>query len=179
MDQTSLSHQPPNALQPFDGNSRTHDDDQITELVRSMEEFGFTAPILVDESNQILAGHGRLMAAKQLGLSTVPTVVLTGLTEAQKRAYVIADNKLALNASWDEMQLKIELGALQDQGFDIQLTGFSPKDLERYTEEPEALDIRDVDSTEHLLIIQCDGEEQQRELYTEFQERKFSVRIME
>lgn len=120
---------PVERLIPFANNSRTHDDAQVAQIAASIREFGFTNPILIDENDGIIAGHGRLMAARKLGLEDVPCIRLSHLTEAQKRAYVIADNKLALNAGWDEELLKIELSALQAEGFDVGLTGFSADEL--------------------------------------------------
>lgn len=116
-------------LSPYGNNSRTHSEGQIDQLVASIREFGFTNPILIDEGNVIIAGHGRLEAAKQLGLSEVPTIMLADLTDEQKQAYVIADNKLALNAGWDESLLRIELEGLKSVGFDVSLVGFSKDEL--------------------------------------------------
>src|SRR5271169_5453586 len=96
-----------------------------------MEQFGFNNPILVDTTAGIIAGHGRLLAARNLGLKEVPVIVLDHLTEAQKRAYVIADNQLALNAGWDEELLRLELAALQEEDFDINLIGFADQELTR------------------------------------------------
>jgi len=112
------------ALIPYINNSRTHSDEQIAQVSASIKEFGFTNPILIDEDNGIIAGHGRLLAARKLGLDTVPTITLKGLTDAQKKAYVIADNQLALNAGWDLDALKLELETLQELDFDIDLLGF-------------------------------------------------------
>jgi len=116
-------------LNPYGNNSRTHSEDQIDQIVASINEFGFTNPILIDEGDVIIAGHGRLEAAKHLGLEEVPTITLAGLTDEQKIAYVIADNKLALNAGWDEKLLAVELSSLQSVGFDVSLTGFSKEEL--------------------------------------------------
>jgi DNA modification methylase len=112
-------------LTPYARNSRTHSDEQVTQIASSIKEFGFTNPILVDADGGIIAGHGRVMAAKKLGFDTVPVIELGYLTEAQKRAYIIADNKLALNAGWDDEMLRIEFDELADLGFDLELTGFS------------------------------------------------------
>lgn len=117
------------ALQPYARNSRTHSDEQIAQLAASISEFGWTNPILVDEDNGIVAGHGRLSAAKLLGMASVPVIVLDGLSEAQKRALVIADNKLAMNAGWDEALLAAEIEALGGDGFDISLLGFDEGEL--------------------------------------------------
>ncbi|MBS5828249.1 MAG: site-specific DNA-methyltransferase [Campylobacter concisus] len=116
-------------LTPYINNARTHSDEQVDQIVASIKEFGFTNPLLIDEKGEIIAGHGRLTAAKKLNMDEVPTIELKGLSEAQKRAYVIADNKLALNAGWDEELLKAELEALQNLDFDLELTGFSEDEL--------------------------------------------------
>jgi hypothetical protein len=127
--QIEIEYYEVNELSPYGNNSRTHSESQIDQLVASISEFGFTNPILIDENAIIIAGHGRLEAAKQLGISEVPTITLAGLTDEQKQAYVIADNKLALNAGWDESLLKIELEGLKSVGFDVSLTGFSNEEL--------------------------------------------------
>jgi DNA modification methylase len=124
-----LEHIPVTDLRGYAKNSRTHSEQQVAEIAKSIREFGFTNPILIDETNGIIAGHGRLMAAQKLGLSEVPTIRLSHLTPAQKRAYVIADNKLALNAGWDVDMLKVELGELESEGFALELTGFSADEL--------------------------------------------------
>lgn len=111
-------------LIPYVNNSRTHSDEQVTQICASIKEFGFTNPILIDESEGIIAGHGRVSAAKRLGMVQVPCIRLIGLTKAQRKAYVIADNQLALNAGWDFEKLKLEIEDLQDIGFDIDLLGF-------------------------------------------------------
>jgi DNA modification methylase len=116
-------------LVPFARNSRTHSDEQVAQIAASIKEFGFTNPILTDGENGIIAGHGRLQAARKLGLAEVPTIPLHGLTDAQKRAYVIADNKLALNAGWDMELLASELQGLGDEGFDLTLIGFDENEL--------------------------------------------------
>ena len=117
-------------LNPYGNNSRTHSDDQIKQIVASIKEFGFTNPILIDENDVIIAGHGRLLAAKNLSMDEVPTITLTGLTDEQKIAYVIADNKLALNAGWDNEKLVSELKNLMDLDYDLGLTGFDPEEIE-------------------------------------------------
>jgi DNA modification methylase len=111
-------------LLPYARNARTHSPDQVAQIARSIDEFGWTIPVLVDADGTIIAGHGRVLAAKRLKLDTVPVMVATGWTEAQRRAYVIADNQLALNAGWDEDVLREELRALGEMGADLSLTGF-------------------------------------------------------
>lgn len=125
-----IERRPIEALIPYARNSRTHSDEQIDQLVASMREWGWTNPVLVDEAGGIIAGHGRVMAAKRLGLREVPVIVAAGWTEAQKRAYVIADNKLALNAGWDEKILRSELEALRLGDYDLDLLGFDEDELE-------------------------------------------------
>lgn len=120
---------PAERLQPYAKNARTHSNDQVDQIAASIREFGFTNPILVDSADGIIAGHGRLMAAKRLGLATVPVIVLDHLTDAQRRAYILADNKLALNAGWDTEMLVQELQQLDADGFDLELTGFSDDEL--------------------------------------------------
>ena len=117
------------SLVPYARNSRTHSAEQVDQIAASIKEWGFTTPILVDADGQIIAGHGRLLAAQKLGLDEVPTMTATGWTDAQKKAYVIADNKLALNAGWDNAMLAIEMQELGDMGFDLDLTGFGKDEL--------------------------------------------------
>lgn len=116
-------------LRPYAANSRTHSDDQVAQIAASIKEFGFTNPILIDQQGGIIAGHGRLQGAKRLGMDKVPAIRLSDLSEAQRRAYVIADNKLAMNAGWDEELLRMELADLKLDGFDLSLTGFSDEEL--------------------------------------------------
>ena len=123
-------------LIPYINNSRTHDDKQVKQIAGSIKEFGFTNPLLIDEDGGIIAGHGRLMAADLLGIDEVPTITLVGLTEAQRKAYVIADNQLALNAGWDLDTLKVELDRLTELDFDVDLLGFDDDFLLSLLDEP-------------------------------------------
>ena len=118
-----------NKLIPYAKNSRTHSPEQVGQIAASIKEFGFRNPILVDGVG-IIAGHGRLLAAQKLGLDKVPTIDCSDMTESQKKAYIIADNKLAMNAGWDNAMLTIELKDLEDEGFDLTLTGFDDKELD-------------------------------------------------
>lgn len=117
-------------LIPYANNARTHSQTQIKRIAESIKEFGWTNPILIDGNNGIVAGHGRLLAAKKLGMRQVPTIELSGLSPTQKRAYILADNRLALDAGWDEDLLKLELTELQELNFDLALTGFSDEEIE-------------------------------------------------
>jgi hypothetical protein len=124
-------------LIPYVNNSRKHSDKQVAQIAASIKEFGWTNPILVDGDNGIIAGHGRLMAARKLGMTEVPTIELSDLSESQKKAYVIADNNLALNADWDEALLKIELENLKDLSFDLDILAFDDEFLTNLLEENE------------------------------------------
>src|SRR3954454_19399460 len=117
-------------LIPYARNARTHSDEQIAQIAASIAEFGFNNPVLVDTNAGIIAGHGRLLAARKLGLDEVPVVVLDHLSETQRRAYIIADNKLALNAGWDEETLAAELRDLEADGMDLVIVGFSDEELD-------------------------------------------------
>ena len=121
---------PISALVPYARNSRTHSDDQLAQIAASMREFGFTNPVLIDEQGGIVAGHGRVMAAQRLGMAHVPCLRLAGLTQAQRRAYVIADNQIALNAGWDDAMLRLELADLQAADFNLDLLGFDADRLD-------------------------------------------------
>ena len=131
-----VERRPVHALIPYARNARTHSDGQVAQIVASIREFGFTSPVLVDEQGGIIAGHGRVLAARKLGLPDVPVMVARGWSEAQRRAYVLADNKLALNAGWDLDLLRGELAGLGELGFDLGLTGFGEDELAALLVEP-------------------------------------------
>ena len=137
-------------LIPYANNSRTHSDDQINQVASSIKEFGVTNPVLIDEQGGIIAGHGRVMAAKKLGLSEVPTITLEGLTKAQVKAYVIADNQLALNSGWDVDTLKLEIETLQELDFDIDLLGFDDDFLSGLLDEEPSEGLTDDDAVPEL-----------------------------
>jgi ParB-like chromosome segregation protein Spo0J len=145
-------------LIPYVNNSRTHSDEQVAQIAASIKEFGWTNPILVDGSNGIIAGHGRLLAARKLGYKEVPTIELSELTETQKKAYIIADNKLALNADWDKEILSIELGTLQGVNFNINLLGFDAIELSDLFDEqvkmPESSS-EEIDVDEYNMNCKC------------------------
>ena len=136
-------------LIPYINNARTHNDEQVSQICASINEYGFTNPILIDENNSIIAGHGRLLAAKKLKMKEVPCIVLCGLTEAQKKAYILADNKLALNAGWNLNLLSLEFENLKELDVDLNLTGFSADEIENLL--GENTDIEDNDYEEQEL----------------------------
>lgn len=168
-------------LIPYARNSRTHSPEQVAQIAASIKEFGFTNPVLVDGDNGIIAGHGRVMAAQRLGLKEVPCIELAHLSEAQKRAYVIADNKLALNAGWDMEMLRVELTELADLDFDTDLTGFEQDEIAKLfgdeadsgTDEPSP-----VDEQRHLLLVECIDERELEKLFEEIQQRGFQCKVM-
>ena len=135
-------------LKPYDRNARTHSPEQVTKIAASLAEFGFTNPILVDSADGIIAGHGRLMAAKELGLADVPVIVLDHLSDAQRRAYILADNRLALDAGWDNEMLAAELATLKDDGFELELTGFTDAELADLLEGTDAEQVPEGDPDE-------------------------------
>ena len=134
-----------NSLVPWKQNPRTHSATQIEQIRRSIQEFGFTNPLLVDENGQLVAGHGRLEAAKAEGMTELPVIELQGLSEAQKRALVIADNQIAVNAGWDDELLRLEIGALQQDNFDLSLVGFTEDELAEILAEPIEVGLTDPD----------------------------------
>lgn len=145
-------------LIPYVNNSRTHSEDQIAQVAASIKEFGFTNPILVDGDNGVIAGHGRLMAARKLGMEEVPTLELAHLSQAQKKAYIIADNKLAQNAGWDKETLVNELDSLEGLDFDISVVGFNSDELSAL--RFEAFDIEEVDhfNESYNVAISCEDD---------------------
>lgn len=140
-------------LIPYINNSRTHSESQIKQIAASIREFGFTNPILIDEGGSIIAGHGRLVAAQLLNLDAVPTITLEGLTEAQRKAYVIADNKLALNSGWDIDVLSNELKGLSEFDFNLALLGFEEEELNTILGE---IDFSPATETEQGKLDQLD-----------------------
>ena len=130
-------------LIPYARNAKQHSDAQVAQIAASIREFGWGAPILIDGQNNVIAGHGRLLAARKLGMSEVPVVPMDHLTDTQRRALILADNKIGVNASWENELLGLELAELQEAGFDLGLTGFTP-------EEWDALIAGDEDTREGL-----------------------------
>lgn len=137
-------------LVPYAKNSRTHSDSQVTQIAGSIQEFGFLTPVLIDGSGEIIAGHGRVLAAKKIGITHVPCIRVAHLTEAQKRAYIIADNKLALNAGWDEKLLSVEIQDLGAIGFDLSLTGFTSSEFSAFLNMESSNGLTDPDAIQEL-----------------------------
>jgi ParB-like chromosome segregation protein Spo0J len=144
-------------LIPYVSNARTHSEDQVAQIAASIKEFGFTNPILVDGSNGIIAGHGRLQAARKLGLATVPTIELHGLSDTQRRAYILADNKLAMNAGWDNDLLALELGDLAELDFDLSLVGFDDAELAALLDEPRTPEssTQEINPDDYVMGCAC------------------------
>ena len=151
-----VKNKPVADLIPYARNARQHSDAQVAQIAASIREFGFLNPVIVDGDNGIIAGHGRVMAARKLGMDSVPTVEASHLTEAQKRAYILADNKLALNAEWDEDLLRIELGDIDASGFDLELTGFELSEVENLTvgDIPESSS-QEIDPDDYEMNTRC------------------------
>lgn len=146
MSELNITYKAVTDLIPYVRNSRTHSDDQVTQVASSIKEFGFTNPILIDGDNGIIAGHGRLLAAKKLGMGSVPTIDLSHLSEAQRKAYVIADNQLALNAGWDAELLSLEVQELDELGFDLSLMGFDDSELAAFLHPEQVAGLTDDDA---------------------------------
>ena len=153
-------YKPIGELIPYARNSRTHSDTQVAQIAASIKEFGFTNPVLIDEDGGIIAGHGRVLAARKLRMDEVPTIALEGLTKTQRKAYVIADNKLALNAGWDDELLKLELSDLHEQEFDMGLIGFDAEELSRLlgfddAENYQESSAKEIDPDEYKMGCTC------------------------
>jgi ParB/RepB/Spo0J family partition protein len=160
----------PKKLKPTERNARTHSEEQIKEIAGAIREFGFTAPLLVDERNVIIAGHGRHAAALLLKLKQVPVIVIPGLSKAKRRALTLADNRIALNSGWDQGLLALELQELQTSDVDLSALGFSDKELERLLEsDASGKNGASVEYKEGFaVIIECDNERAQTKLLERF-----------
>lgn len=168
-------------LVKYSRNARVHSPNQIGQIARSIKEFGFTNPILIDEKNNILAGHGRYEAAQELGIEKVPCIVVEGLSEEKKKAYILADNKIALNSDWDNDLLHDELMKLFEADFDISLTGFSELDLNIEMDEDNSPSLggSGLDYEQKLEVaIECNTEAEQKKIYDEMEKRGFKCRIL-
>ena len=166
-------------LIPYVNNSRTHSDAQVAQIAASIKEFGWTNPILVDGEKGIIAGHGRLLAARKLEMSEVPVIELNHLTPTQKKALIIADNKLALNADWEQELLKIEIQALSDDDFDITLLGFDEIELGKmFDEMDEEDDIKAQNYNEVFnIIVECEDESEQEKIFNRLNTEGYKCRV--
>jgi hypothetical protein len=166
-------------LIPYARNSRTHSDEQITKIAASIKEFGFLNPVIVDGQNGIIAGHGRVMAAKKLGMTELPAVEASHLTDAQRRAYIIADNKLALNAGWDDEMLRVEFDELGAMGFDLELTGFDDIELAKiFDYQPDELELKAAEYQEVFnVIIECIDESEQEKTFNRLDSEGYKCRV--
>ena len=145
-----IVHKPISDLIPYANNARTHSDEQVAQIAASIKEFGFTNPILLDGTNGIIAGHGRLMAARKLGMDTVPCIQLSHLSDKQRKAYILADNRLAMNSGWDTQLLTLELKSLDDEGFDLEMLGFDAKELSDLLQFEQVEGLTDEDAVPEL-----------------------------
>ena len=173
------------ALIPYARNSRTHSDAQVAQIAASIREFGFTNPVLIDKDGGIIAGHGRVMGARKLGLAEVPCIRLAHLTETQKRAYIIADNKLALNAGWDNELLQLELADLHEADFDMDLLGFDAADLSQAMGFEDALDGEapapdtGIDYKEKFaVLVECEDEPHQQQSFEKLTGMGFACKVL-
>jgi ParB-like chromosome segregation protein Spo0J len=173
-------------LVPYERNARTHSPEQVLQIVASIQEFGFLNPILVDGKDGIIAGHGRLAAARELALAEVPVVVLDHLSPEQRRAYVIADNKLALNAGWDVDLLQQEIAALSLVDFNLDLLGFDEKELAGLL-DPESIDDEPPPgaddpgkeySQKFAVAVECADEAEQERVYEDLVSRGLTCRLL-
>jgi ParB-like chromosome segregation protein Spo0J len=168
-------------LIPYAANSRTHSDAQVAQIAASIKEFGWTNPILIDGDNTIIAGHGRLLAARKLGMEEVPAIILDHLTKAQQRALVIADNQLALNAGWDMDMLKAEIEDLILEDFNINLLGFDDKFLDSLNadvfEETRTAEEQNVEAVFEIAVT-CADEDEQEKVYQILTEQGLKCRVL-
>ena len=172
MNKLKIEYVDVDTLIPYVNNAKVHSDEQVTQIAASIKEFGFNNPVLIDDDGGIIAGHGRVMASKKLGLKQVPTVKLSHLTDLQRKAYILADNKLAENATWDDDLLKLEIETLKDDGFNLDLLGWNDDELNTILNGWDS-DIPDISESDYddssvKLVYKVDSmdEEHAREVIT-------------
>jgi ParB-like chromosome segregation protein Spo0J len=172
-------------LIPYARNARTHSEAQIKQIAAAMREFGWTNPVLLDEQDGIIAGHGRILAAELLKLEdNIPCIVLPGLSDTQKSAIVISDNKIALNAGWDNDMLLMELGDITEEGFNLQVLGFSTQEMDALLGvKPEMDDAAGADSSDaykeqYAVMVICKSEPDQERIYNELQAAGYDVKVV-
>lgn len=178
---TEVELWPIDKLIPYARNARAHSEIQISQIAASIREWGWTMPCLVDEAGTLISGHGRVLAARQLGLSKVPVMLARGWSDAKKRAYAIADNRLPLNATWDLEMLAVELDDLRDAGADLKLLGFDPQELNDLIGTPNLGPSPDTSpqlsgSLRYLVLIECRDEQHQGEILGQLASQGFKCR---
>lgn len=165
-------------LIPYANNPRTHSEQQVAQVAASIKEFGFNNPILIDENNGIIAGHGRLAAAQKLDLKLVPTIMLEGLTEAQRKAYVIADNKLTENGGWDHDLLAVEIERLAELDIDLSLTGMDEIELAKMFDQPADNVVKELDYAESFsVVVECSDESEQEKIFNRLDSEGYKCRV--
>lgn len=184
----TIEHIATDALIPYARNSRTHGPEQVADLARSIEQFGFTNPVLIDEHNTLIAGHGRVMAAQRMGLAVVPAIRLPHLTDAQRRAYVIADNKLAEQAGWDMATLAREVEDLMAESFDVSLLGFGDDELAALLDLPAEEPEQDTPTPapekpfnyqeKYAVLVDCKDEAHQAEVYDKLAAQGYTCKVL-
>lgn len=165
-------------LIPYANNARTHSDEQVAQIAASIREFGFNNPVLIAEDDTIIAGHGRVMAARKLNLSEVPCLRLNHLTPTQRKAYILADNKLALNAGWDVDLLRLEIQDLMNEKFAIELTGFDLQELAKILDNQEDLELNEEKYSEVFnVIVECSDENEQEKIFNRLDSEGYKCRV--
>lgn len=168
-------------LIPYANNARTHSDEQVAQIAASIKEFGWTNPILVDGKNGIIAGHGRLAAARKLKMVKVPAICIDSLSEPQRKALILADNKLALNADWDYDLLKLELENLNEIGYELDVLGFDPDELEKIMfgeiEKEKELKEQELNAT-YEIAVECQNENEQQLVFDMLTEKGYKCRVL-
>lgn len=180
-----VERRPLAALIPYARNARTHTPEQIEQLCNSIREWGWTIPVLIDPEGEIIAGHARVQAAAKLGFSEVPCMTAHGWSDAQKRAYVLADNQLALNAGWDEALLAEELAELQNLDFDLDALGFDPEALDTYLNQPatesgaSGNEDQGIDYSEHFaVLVECRDEAHQARVFNDLKSQGHTCKVL-
>ena len=167
-------------LIPYARNSRTHSEAQSAQIATSMKEWGVTSAVLVDEDGGIIAGHGRVLAARKLGKTEMAVMIARGWTDAQKKAYVIADNQLALNAGWDKELLRVEFAELEELGFDLELTGFSVDEMANIFDDSEQKDTEPAEQSyaeTFSIVVECESEEEQERIFNRLDSEGYKCRV--
>jgi ParB-like chromosome segregation protein Spo0J len=181
---SAIEHLPTDTLVPYARNSRTHSPEQVAQIAASIREYGFTNPVLIDANNTLIAGHGRVMAAQHIGLPTVPAIRLAHLTDAQRRAYVIADNKLAENAGWDMATLAREVEDLQADGYELDLLGFGADELTALLGDPAPAPApQEPDpgikyQEKFAIIVDCKDEPHQQTVFETLQAQGYTCKVL-